>query len=319
MEEYRYKHLNTYLKHKFGERTLKVCIDAGFTCPNRDGKLGYGGCVFCGSSGAGDNIKRKLHSDNKCDSVVLRSISNQVTEFLKSYRGERANKYIAYFQSYSNTYADVETLKCRYDVALSASNKFVGLEVATRPDCINEEVAQLLSSYQDKYYVCVELGLQIADDDILSKLNVGYTVRDFEQAVNILHKYRIDVVAHVMIGLPNESIDIIGRTIALINRLGCEGIKIHSTYVQKGTCLASSWSKGEYVSISQDYYVNIVARLISNLNKDIVIHRVTADPPRGECLAPDWVTHKKLVINDIERYLKDKDIVQGDCKLDFTN
>lgn len=311
MEKVRYNHLNSYLKNKFGERTLKVCVDGGFTCPNRDGRCGVGGCIFCGEMGAGDNIKYRQKN-------ILDSIKSQVCGFLDSYRGERANKFIVYFQSFSNTYDSLENLKLKYDMALSCSDKIVGLQVATRPDCINEDIVKLLHSYKDRYYVCVELGFQTANNGIGDFVNRGYTTEDFENAVELIHKYGIDVVAHVMVGLPNETSEDIENTIKVINRLGCEGIKIHSTYVMIDSGLAELYRKGLYTPITQDYYLNMVAFIISNIHKDIVIHRINADPPKDKLLAPDWVARKKVVINSINRKLSELDVIQGDRKIKIT-
>lgn len=310
MEKVRYNHLNSYLKDKFGSRTLKVCVDGGFTCPNRDGKVSFGGCIFCGDMGAGDLIKYR-------SGCVYQSIVNQINGFLNSYRGERAEKFIVYFQSFTNTYDTIENLKKKYDTALASSDKFVGLEVATRPDCIDEEVAKLLASYKDRYYVCVELGLQTASDDIGKLINRGYTTEDFANAVKILKKYDIDIVAHIMVGLPKETTKVVEDTVDFVNKCGVNGVKLHSTYVMKNTKLAQMYEAGEYDPISQEYYVDMVAKIISNLNSDIIIHRINADPPKSELEAPLWVARKKLVINAINKSLNDKDIMQGDKKLKF--
>lgn len=310
MEKVRYNHLNSYLKDKFGSRTLKVCVDGGFTCPNRDGKVSFGGCIFCGDMGAGDLIKYR-------SGCVYQSIVNQINGFLNSYRGERAEKFIVYFQSFTNTYDTIENLKKKYDTALASSDKFVGLEVATRPDCIDEEVAKLLASYKDRYYVCVELGLQTASDDIGKLINRGYTTEDFANAVKILKKYDIDIVAHIMVGLPKETVQSVEDTVDFVNKCGVNGVKLHSTYVMKNTKLAQMYEVGEYEPVSQEYYVDMVVKIISNLNSDIIIHRINADPPKSELEAPLWVARKKLVINAINKSLNDKDIMQGDKKLKF--
>lgn len=304
MEIIRYNHLNSYLKSIFGERTLKICIDGGFTCPNRDGRVGLGGCIFCGSMGAGELIKYR-QKDLMC------SIVSQVNGFISSYRGERANKFIVYFQSFSNTYDTIENLKIRYDTALSCSDKIVGLAVATRPDCVDEDVARLLSSYASKYYVCVELGLQTANEDIGKTINRGYNNASFIRATSILNKYNIPVVAHLMVGLSNEEEQDILNTVKLINNCRCEGIKIHSTYVIRGTRLEEMYLKKEYTPIAQEYYVEMVGKIIAHLRPDIIIHRLNADPPKEMLLAPEWVTHKKLVINDINRHLAQNNITQG--------
>ena len=190
----RYNKLNNYLKNKFGERTLKICIDGGFTCPNRDGTVGKGGCIFCSERGSGDHIN------------MGNTIREQVEKYFKSYKSERANKFIVYFQNYTNTYDTLENLKLKYDSAL-IDERIVGLEIATRPDCINEDIVKLLKTYTKKYYVCVELGLQTSNDETGKLLNRGYTSKQFKDAVKLLNKYEIDVVAHIMVGLPNESKD----------------------------------------------------------------------------------------------------------------
>lgn len=305
MDIVRYNHLNSYLKEKFGSRVLKVCIDGGFTCPNRDGSRGTGGCIFCSKMGAGDLIKYRQNE-------TLQSIRSQVTGFLNSYRGERAEKFIAYFQNFTNTYDSIPNLKLKYDTALNVSDKFVGLEVATRPDCLDDKVAELLASYSDRYYVCVELGLQTANDDIGKTINRCYTTKDFEKACEILHRYNIPIVAHLMVGLPNESIQDILSTVKVINACKCSGIKIHSTYILKNTTLSQMYLDGEYTPITQEYYVDCVAKIIKNLNKDIIVHRISGDPPKEELLAPTWVTHKKLVLNAIDRKLREENIIQGE-------
>ena len=192
----RYNHLNEYYKNKFGERTLKICIDAGFTCPNRDGTLSTSGCIFCSEKGSGELIK-----------FANQHIANQVTNFLNSYRGKRANKFIAYFQNFTNTYDTLENLKEKYDSALNVSNKIVGISIATRPDCITEDIAKLIASYSNKYDVSVELGLQTSNNNIGQIINRCYSSLQFTTAANILRKYNIEIIAHMMIGLPKESFE----------------------------------------------------------------------------------------------------------------
>ncbi len=300
----RYNHLNSYLKDKFGERVLKICVDAHFSCPNRDGCKGIGGCIFCGEDGAGENIKGKMDKREQ-------SIQNQVLTFLSSYRGERANKFIVYFQAFSNTYDSVGNLKRLYDIALGCSPKIVGLQIATRPDLINDDVAKLLNAYKEKYYVCVELGLQTASDQIGDKISRGYSTGDFASACKILNKYDIDIVAHMMVGLPNETKDDILHTVDVINNSGVQGVKIHNTYILEHTRLAQMYDGGEYAPITQDYYVEMVGTIIERLRKDIIIHRITGDPPKGKLVAPSWMSHKKIILNAINKYLETNNIIQG--------
>ena len=296
--EERYKHLNKYLINKFGERTLKICIDGGFTCPNRDGTISTGVCIFCSEKGSG-----ALINYNK-------SISKQVTDYFLSYRSERANKFIAYFQNFTNTYDSIQNLKSKYDSAL-IDNRIVGLEIATRPDCINEDICKLLKSYSSKYYVCVELGLQTSNDDTGILINRGYSSNQFIEAVKLLNKYNIDVVAHIMIGLPGESIEDLKNTVKFLNNVNIQGIKIHSTYVIKNTYLANMYFNGDYVPITLDYYLNALTFVITHISPDIVIHRLSGDAPKDLLIAPEWNLHKKWVLNGLDKILRENDLWQG--------
>lgn len=343
MEKERYKHLNKYLKEKFGERTLKICIDGHFTCPNRDGLCGKNGCIFCSEKGSGEHIARIngnadiLHNLSHIDSAILdstnsinkdfthittnsvyinqicNSISSQVKNYFQSYKSERANKFIAYFQNFTNTYDTIENLKLKYDSALIDS-RIVGLEIATRPDCINEEIVKLLSSYKNNYYICIELGLQTSNDITGNLINRGYNAKDFERAVNLLNKYNIDVVSHIMVGLPNETIADIINTTNFINQFNIQGIKIHSTYVIKNTKLENMYLFNKYKTISLEYYLNCLEYIITHINSNIVIHRLSGDAPKEMLVAPDWNSHKKWVLNGIDKILREKNLWQG-CKL----
>lgn len=294
----RYKHLNKYLKDKFGERTLKICIDGGFTCPNRDGKVSTGGCIFCSEKGSGEHIH------------YAESISKQVKNYFASYKAQRANKFIAYFQNFTNTYDSVYNLKCKYDAAL-VDDRIVGLQIATRPDCINEEICKLLKSYTDKYYVCVELGLQTSNDKTGILINRGYTSAQFTEAVTLLNNYNIDVVTHIMIGLPYENQSDLENTVTFLNQHPIKGLKIHSTYVIKNTILAEMYKNRSYVPISLDYYLESLTYVLTHISPEVVIHRLSGDAPKDLLIAPDWNLHKKWVINGIDKILKERDLYQG--------
>ena len=296
--EERYKHLNKYLKEKFGERTLKICIDGGFTCPNRDGLISTGGCIFCSEKGSGDLIK---YDSN---------ISKQVCDYFLSYKSKRANKFIIYFQNFTNTYDSIKNLKSKYDAAL-IDNRIVGLEIATRPDCINEEIIKLLKSYTNKYYVCVELGLQTSNDNTAKLLNRGYSSSQFTKAVKLLNKYNIDIVTHIMIGLPNENLNDIINTINFINNHNIQGIKIHSTYIIKNTVLADMYFNKNYEPISLEYYLDTLTYVITHISPNIIIHRITGDAPKDLLIAPKWNLHKKWVLNGFDKILKEQDLWQG--------
>lgn len=293
----RYNRLTEYLKERFGERTLKICIDGGFTCPNRDGTCGKGGCIFCGERGSGEHLSRA-------------NISEQVTNFLSSYRGKRANKFIAYFQNFSNTYDTIENLKFKYDSAL-INDRIVALAIATRPDCINEEIIKLIKSYSKKYYVWVELGLQTSNDETAKLINRGYSSSQFTKAVELLNKYNIDVVTHIMVGLPGEKNQDLVETVAFINKHKIQGLKIHSTYVMKNTKLAELYNTGIYTPLTLNEYMNSLVYILTHVSKEIVIHRISGDAPKDNLLAPEWNTHKKLVLNGLDKILKEQNLYQG--------
>ncbi len=294
----RYNKFNTFLKEKFGERVLKVCIDGGFTCPNRDGKCGTSGCIFCGEKGSGENTRGG-------------DISAQVLAHISSYRGERADKFIAYFQNFSNTYADIVDLKEKYDSAL-VSNKIVALAIATRPDCITDEIAELIASYKKQgLYVWVELGLQTVNNKVGLLINRGYTNEDFDNALNILNKYEIDVVTHIMVGLPQEEQNDIKDIVEFVNARNIRGIKIHSTYVIAGTALEKLYNQGRYTPIELDDYIEKVLYILTHIKKDIVVHRITGDAPKDLLIAPKWSAHKKLVMNRVENIMASDNLLQG--------
>ena len=294
----RYNHLNEYLKNMFGERVLKICVDGNFTCPNRDGKCGYGGCIFCGEAGAGEHLQAR------------ESIGKQIENYFSSYKAERANKFIVYFQNFSNTYDNIQNLKAKYDSAL-VNEKIVGLSIATRPDCISEEIVKLISSYKNKYYVSVELGLQTSNDKTGRLLNRGYDSVTFTNALKLLRKYNIDVITHIMIGLPNETKDDLKMTIDFINKHDIQGLKIHSTYIIKNTKLADMFFCGDYTPLTLEEYIDLACYTISHIKKDIIIHRISGDAPKDLLIAPEWNLHKKWIINGIEKKLIEDNLWQG--------
>ena len=293
-----YNHLNEYYKEKFNERTLKICIDASFTCPNRDGKKGKGGCIFCSSSGSGDLLYSSL------------SIKDQVKNFLDSYKGKRANKFIVYFQNFTNTYGPIRELKRKYDEAL-CDERIVGIDIATRPDAIDEEVCKLLASYKDRYYVAVELGLQTSNEITHRFINQNITNEEFIKAVNLLNKFQIDAIIHIMVGLPQETHQDIINTIKFLNTINYQGLKIHSTYVIKNTILGNMFESGKYVPLSFEEYINEVIYILLHINENVIIHRITGDPPKDNLLAPSWTTHKKRVLNLVENIFIKNNYKQG--------
>lgn len=299
MEIERFNHLNSYLKRKFGERVLKICVDAGFTCPNRDGSKSFGGCLFCSARGSGDHLYKTL------------SIKDQILNYLASYKKDRANKFIVFFQAFSNTYASLDKLQELYLEAISTSDKIVGLEIATRPDCITKEICELLQKFKSKVDVVVELGLQTANAQTAELLNLKYSPSDFSKAVNLLHSYDIETVAHIMVGLPNETHNNIESTVDFINSSNISGVKIHSTYVLKNTGLETLYNTSKFTPLTQDEYLNELCFILTHLRPDIIIHRFTGDPPAHLLVAPLWTLHKKPILNGIEKLLKANNLIQG--------
>ena len=291
-----YRNLSGYFREKYGKRLSKICIDGGFSCPNRDGRCGEGGCIFCGERGAGEHINPTL------------SISEQVKRALTDAPADA--KFVAYFQNFTNTYADVKTLKERYDAAL-IDGRIRVLAIGTRPDCIDEERAALIASYKDRCDVWVELGLQSASDETAERINRGYKTEVFDRAVKILDKYDIPVVAHIIIGLPGESIDDALKTAEYLTRYRLFGVKIHSIYVMQGTRLAEMYARDEYTPPTLEEYVEATALVLSHLSPDTVIHRLTGDCPRDMLIAPDWNTDKHGIIEKTKEYMTKNALYQG--------
>jgi len=303
---YRYNKLNEYLKKKYGERTLKICIDGGFSCPNRDGTVGYGGCIFCSNRGSGEHI----NSDNSNRICCTNSITKQVTDYFLSYKAERTNKFIAYFQNFTNTYDSLENLEAKYNAAL-IDDRIVCLSIATRPDCLNEDVCKLLTRFKVKKDVWVELGLQTSNDKTAEFINRGYDSYVFTKAMDLLNKYKIETIVHIMIGLPYETEFDLKNTVGFLNEHNYQGLKIHSTYVIENTKLAELYYKNEYTPMSLDYYIENACYVLTHISPDIIIHKISGDAPKDLLIAPTWNTHKKLIMNGIDKYLKNNNLSQG--------
>ena len=291
-----YNNLSSYFREKYGKRLSKICIDGGFSCPNRDGVCGIGGCIFCGERGSGEHINAKA------------SISEQVKSSLSA--AKEGEEFVAYFQNFTNTYADVGTLRERYDAAL-IDERIKALAIGTRPDCIDEERAALIASYKSKYEVWVELGLQTSDDDTASLINRGYKSEVFERARKILDKNSIPVVVHLIVGLPGESLENVKNTVRFINKFKLWGIKIHSIYVMRGTKLADMYERGEYSPPSLSEYVEGAVYILTHVSPSLTVHRVTGDCPKDMLLAPDWNKSKSEIINAINEEMKKRAWWQG--------
>ena len=290
-----YNNLSSYLKSKYGTKVAKICIDGGFSCPNRDGTCGNGGCIYCGERGAGEHIDPS------------RNIREQVEKHLA--RDTKSEKLIAYFQNFTNTYAPVDVLKERYDSAL-ISDRIAVLAIGTRPDCISEEIAELIASYKPRVDVWVELGLQTASDSVARAINRGYPTEVYKRATAILKSHGIPFVTHMIIGLPGQDAADIDTTVDLINE-GAWGVKIHSIYVMAGTALETMYREGKYTPPTREEYATLAARAIARLRPDMVVHRVTGDCPDGMLIAPEWNRDKNALISAIRKELEMRGQRQG--------
>ena len=291
-----YNNLSGYFRKKYGKRLTKICIDGAFSCPNRDGTAGIGGCVFCGERGAGEHINPYL------------SIREQVEAGLCGHGDDEL--FCAYFQNFTNTYDTVESLKKKYDAAL-IDDRIRLLSIGTRPDCIDEDRARLIASYKDRCDISVELGLQTASDATARLINRGYETAVFDEAVRILNKYDIPVVVHLIVGLPGESIEDIKKTVKYINKFSVWGIKIHSIFVMKGTRLAEMHERGEYSPPTLDEYIESAVYILTHINPNMTVHRLTGDCPRDMLVAPEWNKDKNAVISEITSRMKIRGLYQG--------
>jgi radical SAM protein (TIGR01212 family) len=280
-----YRDLNSFLKARFGQRVQKITLDAGLTCPNRDGRVATGGCLYCNARGSGTGAWGRGQNITAQMAAGLESLA----------RRYGARRFIAYFQSFSNTYAPRERLRELYDAAL-AWPQVVGLSIGTRPDCLADDVLDLLAGYAQDRLVWLELGLQSAHDPTLKQINRGHDVACFTAAAGRAAARGLPVVAHVILGLPGEGPGEMAATAAYLARLPIQGVKIHFLYVIKGSGLARLHQAGEYVCLSEDQYVHLAVDFIERLPPHLVIHRLTGDPHPEELLAPAWCLDKPRVL-----------------------
>ena len=296
MDKKYYNRLGDYLLDTFCEKVKKIPIDGGFTCPNRDGKCGWGGCIFCGEKGSGEQTFGWL------------SIEKQIEKFFST--PKRLKGFIAYFQNFTNTYAPPQVLEERFSKAF-CDERVKGIAIATRPDCIDEDIVKVLAKIKKRCPLWVELGLQTSNDKVAEKINRGYKSEVFVKSVELLSSYGIDTVAHIMIGLPEEGEKEAIETVEFLNKTKIKGVKIHSLYVLEDTVLGDWFKKGLYTPLSLEDYVKTTALCLSHLRPDIVIHRITGDAPKDKLLAPLWNTDKNLMIGGIIRFMRDNDLIQG--------
>ena len=294
----RYYDLKSYWRNLFGCNVHKLAIDAGFTCPNRDGHVATDGCIYC--DGRGSKLRQKGN---------LPSVADQITSG-KKYYSAQASKFIAYFQTFTNTYAPVKKLQTLYGEAL-AQEDVIGLSIGTRPDCLEPDVIELLGGYAKKYHIWVELGLQSVHDKTLQFINRGHNFQQFQDAVNALDGSGLNICVHIIIGLPNERDEDVLTTARTLAALPINGIKIHSLLALEGTALGEMYKKGTVSMMSKEKYVSLAADVLEILPPEMVIQRLTADGYRDIFLAPDWAMNKLDVLNSINKELERRNTFQG--------
>jgi uncharacterized protein len=294
----RYYDLKSYWRNLFSRNVHKLAIDAGFTCPNRDGHVATGGCIYCDGRGS------KLRQQGELPSVAAQ------IETGKKYYKPSSSKFIAYFQTFTNTYAPVKKLQALYDEALAQSD-VIGLSIGTRPDCLDIEIIELLSEYAKSNHIWVELGLQSIHDKTLECINRGHNYQQFLDAVNSLSGRGLNICVHIIIGLPGESDDDILKTAKTLATLPINGIKIHSLLALDGTIMGDMFKNGSIPMISKEKYVALTADVLEVLPPEVVIQRLTADGYRDIFLAPAWAGNKLDVLNSINKELEGRDSYQG--------
>jgi radical SAM protein (TIGR01212 family) len=296
----RYNDFNTYLRSIFGCRVQKITIDAGLSCPNRNGTISTGGCIYCNALGSGTGAHAKGLS-----------VTDQIVQGKRALsKRYKAKKFIAYFQSFSNTYGPFDRLENLYEQALAIED-VVGLSIGTRPDCVDEQILELLQSYVKKHLVWIEYGLQSANDSTLAFINRGHDVKCFKKAVLATKNRGIKICAHVILGLPNEKKAHLLETARAISDMGIDGIKIHLLYVVRGTTLDKIYAAGEYRCLKQQQYADLVCDFLEHIPQNMVIQRLTGDPHPEELVAPMWALKKTENMALIKETLEKRDSWQG--------
>ena len=296
----RYHTLDYFYKNKFNCKVFKVSLNAGFSCPNIDGTVGYGGCIYCSSSGSGD------YAGNPNDNLVKQF--NTVKEIIHKKWPEA--QYIGYFQAHTNTYAPVNVLKEKYETIVKLPN-VVGLNIATRADAISDECLDYLTELNKKTYLTIELGLQTIHESTTKLINRCHTLECFEKMVKKLRDRNINVVVHIINGLPYETKEMMIETAKYLNKLDIQGIKIHMLHILKGTKLAKIYNEKPFHVLTKEEYIDIVCDQLEYINENIVINRITGDPSIDDLIEPNWLVKKFCVLNDIDKEMVKRDTYQG--------
>ena len=316
-----YYSVNEYCKHTYHEKLYKIAIDAGFTCPNRDGTLDTHGCIFCSAGGSGDFAVKMFDKKDMMqvhaasyDTASVKSVTEQIQEGLSLFKVKQVGtRFIAYFQAYTNTYAPVEHLRNLYTQALSQPD-IAGISIATRPDCLPEECLDLLVDLQTQFpdkFIWVELGLQTMHEATATFIRRGYPLSVFEKAMDELTNRNIPVIVHIILGLPGETTDMVLKTIQYLNQLPIFGIKLQLLHVLKDTDLATDYLAEKFKTLSKEDYMSLLILCLRNLSPDIVIHRLTGDGPKDLLIAPKWSLYKRDFFNALHRHLKQTGEYQG--------
>lgn len=295
-----YHSLDYELKSMFGEKVYKAALNGGFTCPNRDGKLDTRGCIFCSAGGSGDFAAPATLSITEQINTAIEGIS----------RKTNADKFIAYFQAFTNTYGPMEKMRSLFTEAVTHPKTAI-LSVATRPDCLSDDVLKLLSELNQIKPVWVELGLQTIHEETARWMRRGYELSVFDQAVKRLRDHGITVIVHVILGLKNETREMILETVRYLNKMDIQGVKLQLLHVIQGTDLANEYRSGELSVFTMEEYVDLVIDCLEHLSPEIVVHRLTGDGPSELLMAPGWSTRKREVLNLIHHEMKVRDSYQG--------
>lgn len=290
----KYTTLNNYLKERFGKKVYKIALNGGFTCPNRDGTIDTRGCIFCSKGGSGDFAESP-------DLTITEQIENGKKRLEKKIKN---GKYIAYFQAFTNTYAPVERLRTIYEEAINHPD-IVALSIGTRPDCLGDDVLALLDELNKIKPIFVELGLQTINEDTAKYIRRGYTLEVYDKAVADLHKIGINVVTHIILGLPNESKEDMLNSIEYACKV-TDGIKLQLLHILKGTDLSKDYEQGKFEVLTLEQYTEIIKECVQIIPENVVIHRLTGDGAKKDLIAPLWSADKKTVLNTINRALKDE-------------
>ena len=300
LDNKRYHTLNYFYKQKFGIKVFKLSLNGGFTCPNLDGTKGYGGCIYCSKTGSGE-FGGNIH----------KSLTEQVKEMKKIVNKKNIPcKYIGYFQARTNTYASVDILKKKYEEVLACPD-VIGLNIATRADAITDECLDYLTELNKKTYLTIELGLQTIHEQTSKLINRCHTLLEFDNMVKKLRERNIDVVVHIINGLPYETENMMLETVKHLNKLDIQGIKIHMLHIIKDTAMAKLYELKKFHVLSKEEYIDIVIKQLEIIKPEIVINRITSDPDKENLIEPIWLTKKCQLLNDIDKEMKKRNTYQG--------